>query len=84
MSQSDDEALDEDISQQLSPTNDSQKVLGRPTDKKNHPNPMSLEKLGDAYNNVDSISELTRFLWKRVEEHEVVNDMFKHKRDMYA
>ena len=36
------------------------------------------------YNNVDSISELTRFLWKRVEEHERVNGLFKNKGDMYA
>ena len=45
---------------------------------------MSLEELQIAYNNVDSISELTRFLWKRVEEHEQVNGLFKNKGEMYA
>ena len=45
---------------------------------------MSLEKLRNAYNNVDSISEVTRFPWKRVEEHERVNGAFKHKEDTYA
>ena len=45
---------------------------------------MTLEELQTAYKNVDSISELTRFLWKRVEEHERVNGLFKDKGDMYA
>ena len=45
---------------------------------------MSLEELQNAYNNVDSISELTRFLWKRVEEHERVNGLFRNKGEMYA
>ena len=54
------------------------------TDKKKNPNPMSLEELKFAYNNVDSISELTRFIWKRVEEHERVNGSFKNKGEMYA
>ena len=52
--------------------------------QKETPKPYVTWKIGDAYNNVDSISELTRFLWKRVEEHERVNDMFQHKRDMHA
>ena len=45
---------------------------------------MSLEQLKIAYNNINSISELTCFLWKRVEEHERVNGLFKNKGDMYA
>ena len=42
----------------------------------------SLEELRIAYNKVDSISELTRFLWKRIEEHERVNSSFKDKEEM--
>ena len=45
---------------------------------------MSLEELRNAYNNVDSISDLTRFLRKRVVEHERVNGSFKDKGEMYA
>ena len=77
MSSSDDETSDEEISQPLTPKTDFQKEFGRPADKKKNPNPMPLEELRNAYNNVDSISELTRFLWKRVEEHERANGPFK-------
>ena len=45
---------------------------------------MSLEELRIAYSNVDSISELTCFLWKRVEKHERTNDFFKDKGEIYA
>ena len=45
---------------------------------------MSLEELRNAYNNVESVSELTQFLWKRVEQHERVNGSFKDKREKYA
>ena len=45
---------------------------------------MLLEELRTGYNNVDSISELTRLLWKQVEEHERVNGSFKHKGEMYG
>lgn len=84
MSSSEDEPSDEEISQPLNTKTKFQKVFGRPTDKKKNPNPMSLEELKFAYNNVDSISELTRFIWKRVEEHEGVNGSFKNKGEMYA
>ena len=77
MSFSEDETLGEDFFQQLTPKTDFQKEFGRPTDKKKNLNPMSLEELRNAYNNVDSISELSRFLWKRVEEHERVNGSIK-------
>ena len=83
MSQTDDETLDEDLSQPLTPKTDFQKVFGRPADKKKNPNPTSLEELRDAFNNAE-VTELTRFLWKRVEEHERVNGTFKHKGDMYS
>ena len=33
---------------------------------------------------IHSISELTRFLWKRVEKRERVNGLFKDKGEMYA
>ena len=33
---------------------------------------------------MDSSSELKRFLWKRVEENELVNGLFKHKGDVYV
>ena len=39
MSQPDNEALDEDISRQLTPKKDFQKEFGRPTDKKETPKP---------------------------------------------
>ena len=85
MSSSEDETSDEEISQPLTPKADFKKEFGRPTDKKKNPNPMSLEELRTAYNNVvNSISELTRSLWKRVEEHERVNGSFKDKEEMYA
>ena len=84
MSSSEDEPSDEEISQPLNTKTKFQKVFGRPTDKKKNPNPRSLEELKIAYNNVDSISELTRFIWKRVEEHEGVNGSFKNKGEMYA
>ena len=84
MSSSEDETLGEDFSQQLTPKTNFQKEFGRPKDKKKNPNPRSLEELRNAYNNVDSISELARFLWKRVVEHERVNGLFKDKGDMYA
>ena len=84
MSSSEDETLGKYFSQQLTPKTDFQKEFGRPTDKKKNPNPMSLEELRNAYNNVDSISEVTRFPWKRVEEHERVNGSFKDKGEMYA
>ena len=84
MSSSEDEPSDEEISQPLNTKTKFQKVFGRPTDKKKNPNPMSIEELKFAYNNVDSISELTRFIWKRVEEHEGVNGSFKNKGEMYA
>ena len=80
MSSSEEQIMDEELSQQLTSTTNFQKELGGPTDKKKYLNPMALEKLRDAYNKVDSIiSELTRFLWKRVEENERVNGLFKHK-----
>ena len=79
MSSSEDETLGEDFSQQLTPKTNFQKEFERPTNKKKNLNPMSLEELRTAYNKVDSISELTRFLWKRVEEHERVNGLFKDK-----
>ena len=84
MSSSEDETSDEEISQPLTPKTDFQKEVGRPTNKKNNPNPMSLEELRTAYNNVDSISELSQFLCKRVEQHERVNGSFKDKGEMYA
>ena len=82
-SQTDDETLDNDLSQMLTPKTTFQKVFGRPTDKKKTPNPTSVEELRDAFNDVD-VTELTRFLWKRVEEHERVNGLFKNKGDMYS
>ena len=44
----------------------------------------SLEELLIPCNNVDSKSELTRFLWKRVGEYKGVNGLFKNKREMYV
>ena len=61
----------------LTPKTEFQKEFGRSIDKKKTPNPMSLEELRNVYNNVDSISKLTRFLWKRVEKHERINGSFK-------
>ena len=58
MSSSEEEILDEKLSQQLTPKTDFQKEFGGATDKKKHPNPMPLEELGDTYNKVESISEL--------------------------
>merc|ERR1711966_219062 len=84
MSDSGESSDKEENSQPLNKLTEFQKAFGRPTDKKKNPNPMSLEELRNAYNNVDSISELTRFLWKRVEEHERVNGLFKNKGEMYA
>ena len=78
------EILDKELSQQLTQKTDFQKEFWRPTDKKKHPNSMSHEESRDAYNKADSISELTCFLWKRVEEHERVNGFFKHKGDMHG
>ena len=78
------ESSDEEISQQLNTKTEFQKVFGTPTDKKKNLNPTSLEELRIAYNNVDSISELTRFLWKQIEEHERVNGSFKNKGEIYA
>ena len=42
-----------------------------------------LEELRDAFNNAE-VTELTRFLWKIVEEHERVNGVFKNNGDMYS
>ena len=59
------ESSDEDEdSHPLNNLTKSQKVFGRTTDKKKCLNPKLLEELQIAHNNVDSISELTRFLWK--------------------
>ena len=74
---SSEESSDEEISQQLNTKTGFQKKIGRPTDKKKNSNPTSFEELRVSYNSVDSISELTRFLWKRIEEHERVNGSFK-------
>ena len=79
MSSSENETSDEEISQQLTPKTNFQKGFGRLANKKKNPNSMLLEELRIAYNNVDSISELTRFLWKRVEQHGWVNGLFKDK-----
>ena len=57
-SQTDDETLDNDLSQILTPKTTFQKVFGRPTDKNKTPNPTSVEELRDAFNNVD-VTELT-------------------------
>ena len=62
LSTTEEESDDEEDSQQLNNLTQFQKVFGRPTDKKKYPNPKSLEELRIVYNNVDSISELTRFL----------------------
>ena len=78
------ESSDEEENSQTPNKTEFQKAFGRPSDKKKYPNPKSLEELRIAYNNVDSISELTRFLWKRVEEHEEVNGSFKNKGECYA
>ena len=61
MSTSEESSDEEENSQPLNKLIKFQKVFGRPTDKKKYPNPKSLEELQIAYNNVDSISELTRF-----------------------
>ena len=58
------DSSDEETSQQLNTKIEFQTVFARPTDKKKHLNPISLEKLRIAYNNVDSISKLTRFFMK--------------------
>ena len=68
MSTSEELSDEEENSQPLNKLNEFQNVFGRPTDKKKYPNPRSLEELQIAYNNIDSISELSRFLWTRVEE----------------
>jgi len=61
MSTSEESSDEEENSQPLNKLTEFQKVFGRPTDKKKNPNPRSLEELRIAYNNVDSISELTHF-----------------------
>ena len=73
LSTTEEESDEEQNSQQLNNLTKLQKVFRRPTDKNKYLNPKSLEELRIVYNNVDSISELTRFLWKRVEEYERVN-----------
>ena len=82
MSQSEDESLDERLSQTLTPKTAFQAAFGRPTEKRS-PNPKSIEELRDVYNKIDC-TELTRFMWKRVEEHEGVNGTFKQIGDMYS
>ena len=82
MSQSDDESLDGGFSQPLMPKTAFQAAFGRPTEQKRSPNRKLIEELRDAFNKVDCM-ELTRFLWKRVEEHEGVNGAFKQIGDMY-
>ena len=49
MSQTDDETLDNDLSQLLTPKTNFQKVFGRPTDKNKTPNHTSVEELRDAF-----------------------------------
>ena len=70
---------DETSDEEISPKTDFKKEFGRSADKKKNPNPTSLEELRNAYNNVGSISEFTRFLWNRVEHHERANGLFKDK-----
>ena len=73
MPQSGNEPTDDELSQSLTTPNAKlQKAFGgRSTNKKIHLNPTPLEELRDAYNHTCS-TELTRFLWKRVEEQEGV------------
>ena len=87
MPSSKEEILDEELSEPLIPKTNFQKELRRPTDKEKHRSPTyvtwRIKKC--LQHNVRFISELhNMFLWKRVEEHERVNDAFKHKGDMYV
>ena len=82
ISQTDDKSLDGELSHPLTPQNAFQKAFGRPTGKRN-PNPTLLGELRGAFSKI-KCTELTRFLWKRVQEYEGVNGIFKHIGDMYS
>ena len=87
-------STEDEISQPLTPEEPFQRVFGmrlteidfekRNKSKKKHvPTPTTLKELRMAYDKLDC-TELTRFLWKRVENHEKSNGKFKGTGEMYS
>ena len=87
-------STEDEISQPLTPEEPFQREFGmrlteidfgkRNKSKKKHiPAPTSLKELRMAYDKTDC-TELTRFLWKRVEDHEKCNGRFKCIGEMYS